>query len=74
MLKLHSLLARDSRLILGRLSSFSTVNTKFESSIFLDEDNVIDLDKYGKTPHYKGSLVIVPTPIGNLADVSLRQY
>ena len=23
---------------------------------------------------YKGSLVVVPTPIGNLGDLSLRQY
>jgi hypothetical protein len=36
------------------------------------EDNTVDIG-VGK-PSYKGSLVIVPTPIGNLGDLSLRQY
>jgi len=37
------------------------------------EDNVIDLD-YDKKQSYRGSLVVVPTPIGNLGDMTLRQY
>ena len=36
------------------------------------EDNTIDLSD--TLPHYRGSLVVVPTPIGNLGDISLRQY
>lgn len=48
-------------------------NSRFESSIFVDpEDNTIDIGN--DKPSYKGSLVIVPTPIGNLGDLSLRQY
>lgn len=35
------------------------------------EDRTIDI---GKKPSYKGSLMVVPTPIGNLGDLSLRQY
>ena len=55
--------------------NFSPLNSKqYQSSIFVEEDNVIDLDKYDQTPNYRGSLVIVPTPIGNLGDVTLRQY
>ena len=43
--------------------------------MFVDpEDNTITLDEDDKGPSYKGSLVIVPTPIGNLGDISLRQY
>ena len=30
--------------------------------------------KYWAIIYYRGSLVIVPTPIGNLGDLSLRQY
>lgn len=29
---------------------------------------------YSINNYYRGSLVIVPTPIGNLGDLSLRQY
>lgn len=47
---------------------------RFSSSIYTTEDNVIDLDKLEQTPNYSGSLVIVPTPIGNLGDVTVRQY
>jgi hypothetical protein len=48
-------------------------NSRFESSIFVDpEDNTIDISD--SKPSYKGSLVVVPTPIGNLGDLSLRQY
>jgi hypothetical protein len=40
------------------------------------EDNTItidDLDKdLGKKSNYRGSLIIVPTPLGNLGDISLR--
>ena len=38
------------------------------------EDNTITLDEEGRRPSYRGSLLIVPTPIGNLGDISLRQY
>ena len=59
--------------LLTRLSTgsqyFSTNNRG--SSIFdLDEESsFIDI---GEAPTYKGSLVIVPTPIGNLGDLSVR--
>jgi 16S rRNA C1402 (ribose-2'-O) methylase RsmI len=36
------------------------------------EDNTITLNEEKQA--YKGSLVVVPTPIGNLGDLSLRQY
>ena len=42
--------------------------SRFESSIFVDPEDI------GKKPSYKGSLMVVPTPIGNLGDLSLRQY
>jgi hypothetical protein len=57
------------RLIPKPLQFFS--NSRFESSIFVEpEDNTIDIGN--DKPSYKGSLVIVPTPIGNLGDLSLR--
>ena len=40
------------------------------SSIFDAHDLTIDI---GAAPAYRGSLVIVPTPIGNLGDLSVRQ-
>jgi len=50
---------------------FSTQS--FKSSIFVDiDDNTLTLNE--EKQHYKGSLVVVPTPIGNLGDLSLRQY
>lgn len=50
-------------------------SSRFQSSIFVDpEDNTITLGEEDKEPSYRGSLVIVPTPIGNLGDISLRQY
>ena len=36
--------------------------------------NPFDVFDIGPTPSFKGSLVIIPTPIGNLRDLSLRQY
>ena len=55
-------------------AKFST-SSRFQSSIFVDqEDNTIDLIDDDSRPKYRGSLVIVPTPIGNLGDISLRQY
>ena len=36
------------------------------------DDNTLTLNE--EKQHYKGSLVVVPTPIGNLGDLSLRQY
>jgi len=52
-------------------------SNKYQSSIFVDpEDNTIDLDDDAvvKESAYRGQLVIVPTPLGNLGDLSLRQY
>lgn len=41
-----------------------------KGSIFNAEDLMVDIghDK----PNYRGSLIIVPTPIGNLGDLSVR--
>lgn len=48
-------------------------STSFKSSIFVDiDDNTLTLNEEKQS--YKGSLVVVPTPIGNLGDLSLRQY
>ena len=50
----------------------SSRNERYASSIFTDpEDNTIDIGD--ERPSYRGSLVIVPTPIGNLGDLSVRQ-
>lgn len=58
---------------LSRCKTIRLFNSRFESSIFVDpEDHTIEIG--GSKPSYKGSLVIVPTPIGNLGDLSLRQY
>ena len=48
-------------------SSQSNKSTIFDNS---EESSFIDI---GEAPSYKGSLVIVPTPIGNLGDISVRQ-
>ena len=49
------------------------VSNRALSTIFNDpEDTMIDIG-VGK-PSYRGSLVVVPTPIGNLGDISLRQF
>ena len=65
-------MARSLSTVTYQARQMSTAN-KFSSSIFVDpEDNTYDIgtDK----PSYRGSLVIVPTPIGNLGDLSLRQF
>ena len=44
----------------------------FSSVSFMDDVNaIVDLDSPNKP---KGRLLIVPTPIGNLMDISIRQY
>ena len=53
--------------LLGSLSRFSLSS----STIYNAEDLTIDIGK--EKPSYRGSLVVVPTPIGNLGDVSVRQ-
>jgi hypothetical protein len=45
-----------------------------KSSIFQDEPTIIDIDQGRQANAYRGSLLIVPTPLGNLGDMSLRQY
>lgn len=54
---------------------------KFSSSIFTEPaDQTIDMHEFdARSPrqdrsNYRGSLVIVPTPLGNLGDISLRQF
>jgi len=60
-------LARAKPLL--QMRHFST--SKFESSIYIDPaDNTIDISD--NKPSYRGSLIVVPTPIGNLGDLSLR--
>ena len=36
----------------------------------VEEENVINI---GKEKEYRGSLLVIPTPIGNIGDISLRQ-
>ena len=61
---------RQSPMTYFRLSRLSTNNNA--SSIFTDpEDTIVDIGE--ERPSYRGSLVIVPTPIGNLGDLSVRQ-
>mmetsp|Transcript_4366 Transcript_4366/g.7374 ORF Transcript_4366/g.7374 Transcript_4366/m.7374 type:complete len:207 (-) Transcript_4366:1450-2070(-) len=49
--------------------------SEFQSSIFVDpEDNIIDIGLDDGKNLYRGQLIVVPTPIGNLGDISLRQY
>ena len=45
---------------------------RHSSTIFTDQEDTI-VDVGDERPSYKGSLVIVPTPIGNLGDLSVRQ-
>lgn len=50
----------------------STTPKWFSSSNFMSEINdVIDIDSPRKP---KGRLLVIPTPIGNLQDISIRQY
>ena len=51
--------------------SFLSLPRMRMSSIFdTPEDQTIDIGN--EKPSYKGSLVVVPTPIGNLGDLSVR--
>ena len=45
----------------------------FSSTIFTPSDSIIDVGERPKDK-YRGSLVVVPTPLGNLNDMSLRQF
>ncbi len=59
------------------LRPFSSDASKFRSTIFTEPaDNTITLedDSVGAESAYRGSLLVVPTPLGNLGDMSLRQY
>jgi len=50
---------------------FHTPRKYFSNADFLSEiDNIIDIGEQKK----KGKLIICPTPIGNLKDMSIRQY
>ena len=40
----------------------------------LDIDDVVNLDIDGKQSQFHGSLIIIPTPVGNMRDMSLRVY
>ncbi|CAI2359775.1 unnamed protein product [Moneuplotes crassus] len=51
---------------------FCTKYTEDEGSFYYTEGDTITVTD--TMPKYGGSLVIVPTPIGNLKDMSLRQY
>ena len=46
---------------------------RFSSSSIFDNNEESSFVDIGEAPSYKGSLVIVPTPIGNLGDLSVRQ-
>ena len=43
------------------------------AQIYSAEDNYIDVGER-QTQKYRGSLIVVPTPLGNLNDISLRQF
>ncbi len=61
-------------MLVNRLSSFAKkLPIRLFSQIYNGEDNIVDIGET-KRPSYRGSLLIVPTPIGNLGDMSLRQF
>lgn len=43
------------------------------SQVWDEEDRVIDVGEQRRQA-YRGSLIVVPTPLGNLGDLSLRQF
>ena len=43
----------------------------FSAKFLSEEDIIVDV---GDAPTYKGLLVLVPTPIGNLGDMTVRQF
>ena len=45
---------------------------KYDKKDFYDEHDLII--NIGEKETYKGMLIICPTPIGNLNDISIRQY
>lgn len=61
---------------LARIATILPRSRQFSrSSIFQDDPIIIDIDeKEQRARAYRGSLLIVPTPLGNLSDMSLRQY
>lgn len=54
------------------LRRFCTKYTEDEGNFYYTEGDTITVSD--TLPQYGGSLIIVPTPIGNLKDMSLRQY
>lgn len=61
-------------MLTSRVSLFSRkLPIRLFSQIFNSEDNIVDIGET-KRPTYRGSLLVVPTPIGNLSDMSLRQF
>ena len=43
------------------------------SQIWDDQDRIIDIGEQ-KKQQYRGSLLVIPTPLGNLGDISLRSF
>ena len=60
------------RMMTNSTARFWTRYTEDEGSFYYTEGDTITITD--TLPKYGGSLIIVPTPIGNLKDMSLRQY
>jgi 16S rRNA (cytidine(1402)-2'-O)-methyltransferase len=58
------------------LSKVFDVNFEKNENIrkLLDIEDIINLDIDGKQSQFHGSLLLIPTPIGNMKDMSLRIY
>ncbi len=61
-------------MLANRVSLFAKkLPVRLFSQIYNGEDKIVDIGET-KRPTYRGSLLVVPTPIGNLSDMSLRQF